>query len=207
MKLYSFKKELKAGELSNFALELSDHFNDPSTSELQFITLYLIDQRQHASFPSGNEDYEKAASELATKIASMGNRFVPLIRMYDNELIDLLQLRKSSTKTTDVLETRDEVNQASLDTSLTKENDTPDGGNIDLTTDNYITRSMRNNLNSGERERNSLGELLREEANVEVDDIRTLLALENMYDLVKDLYNDWLTLIDQECLTFDLDSL
>ena len=192
-----------------FIYGIDDAVGANAPVDIETVTMLLIVEgdRQHASFPSFLDTASGAGQIFAERVILMGKRFVPLIRMYERELEDLLQLRKSSTKTTDVTETRDEINQASLDTSLTKENDTPDGGNIDLTTDNYITRSMRNNLNSGERERNSLGELLRDEANVEIDDVRTLLALENMYDLVKDLYNDWLTLIDQEFLVFDLDSL
>lgn len=145
----------------------------------------------------------EAHAALNSFIEDSSDTFIPIIRNYESEIDDILKMDRVIKRNTDETSLNDATAAATIDTQLTKENDTPDGGNIDLIDDTFLSHSTRTNVNTGVREKMSLDERVLNEDLVEVNNIDRLKLLPLLKDLVEGTYTQWLELIDLKYITFE----
>lgn len=160
----------------------------------------LILERSHAEIAGVSEEH--AVNGLKSFVKDLSQKFIPMIELYENELSSILQLKRTSEKETSALTIINATDEASKDSELRKFNDTPDGGNINLTTDTHISSSERVNVDTGKRERSQTDDRIIEESLTDIDNIMQLEAVGNLPKLISDLYGDIITIIDMNYLTY-----
>lgn len=164
---------------------------------------YLAIERNHSCIVANNE--LEALMFLKSVIERTSKKFSHMLKLYDQELDDIISLERTIAKTGETNQLTELTDEATIDTQLTKENETPDAGNIDLTTDTYVSHSRRTNVESDERKRNITDDRLTEEQLTERNSLEELKLTGIINQLIRDLYSDWMFVLDMEALTIELE--
>ena len=186
-------------KLTEIADDIYNKFNEVEQNE---VVSQLLKRHQHASVVA--EDKITAVGTFKDFIVNSSNKYIPIIRIMDSDLTDLLTFTRTVEKDTlDASET-DSIADAAEDNVLIKENDTPDGVNQDLTLDTYLSRAERQKSEIGERKGNVKIEREANELLKDLDRNQALLIIGQLNNLIKNQYTLWLNEIDKELLIYEL---
>lgn len=181
-------------------IDFKSNLNEPE--ELKIFDKLLV-ERYYASVVA--DSFEHAQSLMLSTIRDSKDKYIKLIKLYEDELDNILKLDKriETEVTTEVLgnQTDDEAS----DSTLVKRNDTPNAANNpDLLTDKYLSESERVSDSIGERKRSTSEEGETYEDRIEVDNIERLRVLGELEFNISNLYDQWLNYIDRRVLVVEL---
>lgn len=170
---------------------------------IQHFLKVLRDQRRHMSivgFDNWTED--EIIDNFWSYIIESSKVTIPMLKLYEEEMDNILSLDKESSSISLINKEGEDIQEASEDSSLSKENDTPDNVNIDLTSDNYISSSQRTTIDTGKRERITRNIDMVEVTYKEVDNIERVRVLADLEHLISNIYQNWLSIIDKAMLVY-----
>jgi|SRR5690554_253894 len=160
-------------------------------------------ERSYSSIPA--KTLEDAQLLLKSIIEHSYDKYVHIIKLYDDELDNILSLDRVDTRSITTDKEQSQTDDAFTDDSLIKRNDTPNAGdNPDLITDKYLSESERVKHDISERSRSTLesGESL--ETNTHIDNIERFKLLGELEHNIANIYDQWLRYIDRNILIFNL---
>lgn len=189
-------EKIKMEDIGNIGLLLIQ-------TEEMLLADIIIEEFSHVSILA--KDVNNAKKILRTNIERTGVKYIPVIRMMDSDLSDLLTFTRTVEKdTVDASET-DSTADAVEDNVLIKENDTPDGVNQDLTLDTYLSRAERQKSEMGERKGNVKVEREANELLRDLDRNQALLMIGQLNNLLSDQYRLWINEISKALFIYELD--
>ncbi len=129
------------------------------------------------------------------------DKWLPLINFKLNEMDSLLEMKNVSTKSiTGSITELMKVDPHTI-SILTKENETPQAGNVNLLNDTYLTRSEREESSFAAQESNKTGSNTVEE---ELSQLNDAVALKTFFEYVANIRNymeEWIKEFDLKYLT------
>lgn len=140
-------------------------------------------------------------ADFTNVVQLSSNKWLPLIRFKHNEMGSLLEMKNISTKS--ITGSITELMQVDPHTIsiLTKENETPQAGNVDLLNDTYLTRSEREESSFAAQESNKTGSNIVEE---ELSHLNDAVALKTFFEYaasIKNYMEEWIKDFDLKYLT------
>lgn len=194
---------VKIGDSYNDLVSRAATLNGKDKEYVEHFLKVLRDQRRHMSivgFDNWTED--EIIDNFWSYLIESSKVTIPMLKLYEEEMDNILSLNKESSSTSIIDKEGEDIQEASEDSSLSKENDTPDNVNIDLTSDNYISSSQRTTIDTGKRERITRNTDMVDVIYEEVDNIERVRVLADLEHLISNIYQNWLSIIDKAMLVY-----
>lgn len=194
---------VKIGDIYTYLGLKASTLPEKDKEYIQHFLKVLRDQRRHMSivgFDNWTED--EIIDNFWSYIIESSKVTIPMLKLYEEEMDNILSLDKESSSISLINKEGEDIQEASEDSSLSKENDTPDNVNIDLTSDNYISSSQRTTIDTGKRERITRNTDMVDVIYKEVDNIERVRVLADLEHLISNIYQNWLSIIDKAMLVY-----
>lgn len=176
---------------------IAANFNNDSDAVDYFLNL-LKTERPYSIYLSASTN---PIVDFTNVIVHSSDKWLPLINFKLNEMESLLEMKNVSTKSiTGSITELMQVDPYSINI-LTKENETPQAGNVNLLNDTYLTRSEREESSFAAQESNKTGSNTVEE---ELSQLNDPLALKTFFEYaanIKSYMEEWIKEFDLKYLT------
>lgn len=187
-------------QVADLDIDLSGDTQEQTDLFLSFKML-LFAEKGHAYYLSNFDEITKAEAAFSLQVSISAMKYGPIILAYQRDIDDLLSLNATIKKVGTTIDNITFTDEAASDDSLIKENETPDLVNLDLTSDAYISRSQRHEVNTGERIRNQDGTHNLDEELISRDNAAVLIQLKTIQSNITNLLKEWVDYIDRLYLT------
>ena len=187
-------------QVADLDIDLSGDTQEEDDLFLAFKML-LFAEKGHAYYLSNFDEITKAEAAFSLQVSNSAMKYGPIILAYQRDIDDLLSLNATIKKVGTTIDNITFTDEAASDDSLIKENETPDLVNLDLTSDAYISRSQRHEVNTGERIRNQDGTHNLDEELISRDNAAVLIQLKTIQSNITNLLKEWVDYIDRLYLT------
>lgn len=177
--------------------DISANFTNDSDTIIYFLNL-LQTERPYSVYLSTSTN---PIVDFTNVVILSSDKWLPLINFKINEMDSLLEMKNVSTKSiTGSITELMQVDPYSI-SILTKENETPQAGNVNLLNDTYLTRSEREESSFAAQESNKTGSNTVEEQLSQINDHVALKTFFEYAASIRNYMEEWLKEFDLKYLT------